>query len=265
MIIEQQSIKYLIDEKTRIAKIIASENAKGDIFIPRSINHKFINYEIKEISEGSFKNSQIKSITFVDDSEISSIPKNAFASTIEKLYISANIRELENGWCSQTPNLNIITVSPKNSYFRIYNNQILVGPNNKKELNYDTIYFAFRNIETITIPPKIKVINSYSFEFCKKIKNLIFTNESELNTICEFSFSNSTIESIIIPKSVTKIEHNAFYNCKNIKSFELDNKLLIKSNNKSTIEMKNSSKSLDFLIQCKSMICQFLICTKYQK
>ncbi|KAK8835371.1 hypothetical protein M9Y10_025136 [Tritrichomonas musculus] len=119
IIIKQNGIRYLVNGESHIAKIIASENAKGDIFIPRSINHKCINYEINEISKDSFKNSQIKSLTFAEDSNIISIPKNSFAfSTIEKLHISKNILRLENGWCSQTPNLKSITVSPKMPIFK---------------------------------------------------------------------------------------------------------------------------------------------------
>ena len=54
------------------------------------------------------------------------------------------------------------------------------------------------------------------------MKTAIFSNESELTTIGEDAFSNSSIEYIKIPKSVTIIGNCAFYNCKQIKSIEFN-------------------------------------------
>lgn len=69
-----QGINYKIFDKT--AKIVFSQDAEGDVFIPSSIIKDNYKYNINSISEGSFRNSKIISVKFTEDSFISSIPKN---------------------------------------------------------------------------------------------------------------------------------------------------------------------------------------------
>lgn len=81
-----QGINYKIFNKT--AKIVFSQDAEGDVFIPSSINADYNNYNSISISEGSFRNSKIISVKFADDSFIGTIPKNVFElSSIRSLHL----------------------------------------------------------------------------------------------------------------------------------------------------------------------------------
>lgn len=63
-------------------------------------------------------------------------------------------------------------------------------------------------------------ISKNSFLNTKTIKTIQFSADSEIQTIDENSFSNSSIESITIPESVTEIASNAFSNCMQLKHVE---------------------------------------------
>ena len=156
---------------------------------------------------------------------IKSIPKATLPfSTIQHLHLSDNIKELEIGWCYQTPDLTKITVSPHNKYLQSLNGQILIGKINEIDNAFNILYFASRDIESIEIPSTITIINSYSFENCKKIKTVQFSEKNNVQKIDKYAFSKSSIESLEIPKSVLIISDYAFYKCNNIKSIEIEEK-----------------------------------------
>ena len=71
------------------AKIVRSPDASGDVFIPRTIKHKFKQYVITRIDDEAFyQNSKIESLSFAHDSELVSIGKEVFYdSSLRRLSI----------------------------------------------------------------------------------------------------------------------------------------------------------------------------------
>ena len=85
---------------------------------------------------------------------------------------------------------------------------------------FDILVFCSRNAESATIPSSIKVIKSYAFEDCLKLKTIEFQPNSKLEIIEKCAFSNTTIENLFLPSSVKKICEKAFNYCKNL--FDID-------------------------------------------
>ena len=67
-----------------------------------TMNHKELYFS------NSFENNlAIKSISFPPSSRVYTIHADAFKnSNIEKIYLPAFLKELREGWCNETPNLN---------------------------------------------------------------------------------------------------------------------------------------------------------------
>lgn len=251
MLIDQQGVHFELNKKSFTARIIASKEAKGNVFIPFSVIDDFKEYIITNISEGAFKYSKIESLTIAEDSVISSIPGHVFEnSTIKDLHLPASIEKLEEFWCFSTPNLINVTISSDNQKFLIQEQKILLG---KTVENYDTFYFANRDIQTVFISSTIKRINSCCFQNCSKLKSIQFSNDSKLEMIGKYSFANSSFEYLKIPKSVSHIDDHAFFICKNIQLiiFDSDSNLsfmgqsAFESSSISTVTIPNKVKSIE--------------------
>lgn len=120
---------YSIDEQAQTASVALNNSPKENIIIPRSITHNFQEYIVTCISSESFRNSsQLKTLRFPPDSELLTIQENAFInSSIESLEIPSKLVELKDGWSQLMNNLNKITVSEDNQYFKLYNEKFILG------------------------------------------------------------------------------------------------------------------------------------------
>ena len=77
--INRNSIFFDLHYEDKTAYISGNSNANGDVFIPRSIQHKSHTFIIKGIKENSFNhNTHIKSVIFANDSEVTYIEKKCF-------------------------------------------------------------------------------------------------------------------------------------------------------------------------------------------
>ena len=68
----------------------------------------------------------------------------------------------------------------------IYNESILLY--HSKEGNETSIVFACRDIEKVTIPSNVKIIESSTFSECQKLNFIEFSPNSILVSICDHSF-----------------------------------------------------------------------------
>ena len=60
-------------------------------------------------------------------------------------------------------------------------------------------------IQNITISRSVRVIEKEAFRDCEELENVLFAENSQLETIEELAFSGSSLEKITIPNSVTTI------------------------------------------------------------
>ena len=75
----------------------------------------------------------------------------------------------------------------------------------------------FNNLEQITLPMSLEIIDFRSFENCSNLKEIIIDESSNLKEIQLEAFKNCTnLKSILIPENVTTIGEKAFENCCNL-------------------------------------------------
>ena len=121
--------------------------------------------------------------------------------------------EFDGHWCNATGNLTKVKISPKNKNLVFCEDKPLIGKSDIKSDVFDILYFERRDIEEVIIPPFIRIISPYAFNFGQKLTKIEFPGDSKLQIIGESAFSYYSITSILIPKSVTTISSYAFYNC----------------------------------------------------
>ena len=267
-----KNIIYALDNETKSAQVIGNEDANGNIFIQQFIEHKSRKFVVAKISQGSFKNSSmICSIILPVNSQIKTFEKDVFSnSTIESLIISSSVSQLDEGWCSNTPNLNRIVILPNNKNFMCVDSKMIIEKKAQHN-DYDILVFVRRDIRKVSIPSFIKQIGSYAFEntsikeiiipnnvtticksafnHCRQLQNVIFTKDSKLHKIEKDSFPDTIKDSIDFPinyKNQFKEERDIFISAIDKTSLdEVTNVLEIIDNSNDAIELMISNCSDD--------------------
>lgn len=98
-----------------------------------------------------------------------------------------------------------------------------------KVYNVTRIYestFKYSNITKVTVSASIKEIGCNAFYNCSQLESVVFEENSQLETICAYAFSNCTsLKMITIPANVKEIESFAFYNCYNLEKVTFEENL----------------------------------------
>lgn len=163
---------------------------------------------LKALQEFTFFSNKISGVTFEEGSQLKSIGKRAFQANLDS-----------NGTSTMTGSLNI-PPSVESVGFMAFKEAL----KNIDELNFGensqlkTIYsaaFASSHIKKVTIPKSVTTIEKTqsqgaAFESAG-IKELIFEEGSQLETIDNAVFSQNSISKVVIPKSVKTINSSAFY------------------------------------------------------
>ena len=211
--IEQENLKYALDDENKIANIIGCNSQKSFI-IPCYIIHNMQKYIVISICDDSFKNiREIKSIQFDPDSQLQIIGETVFSRTsIENISIPASVVQISDGAFYNCKKLRTISFS-SDSKLQIIEKQAFSGS----------------SIESISIPASVTQICKSAFYNCKKLKKIEIQPDSKLQKIEKFTFFGSSIETISIPASVTHICESAFSDCQKLRKIEIppDSKLQI--------------------------------------
>lgn len=209
MLFKENGLTFKIDPTSLTAEVIKSPEAKGNIFIPRSIMYQSQHYNVTSIQPKSFKdNNHIISIDFPEDSAIRKITNKAFLySSIERITIPASLDDLEEGWCDELKYLTHISISPGNKRYKFLNDDknIIIGKSDLNSGIYDTLVFARRDISKVFIPSFIKHISSSAFSYCR-IKIFEYDENSQLETIGKKVFHFSDIQNIFIPAKLKYVD-----------------------------------------------------------
>lgn len=213
---EIKNISYFDDQY-----IIEKLNKKSDtfdnlIFARKDIEKAVIPDFIKRIDSYAFNECKLlKKIECSEKSELKTIGEFAFTgAALERIVIPSGVVNFQEGWCCGTSKLTSIEIiQKKKKNIEFFNEKFIVKKSNKNNENFDILIFACRNIETATIPKYIRHIDSYSFNRCKLLKKIEFSEDSELKIIDKFAFSNSGLQKIVVPSGVVQINESAFYDC----------------------------------------------------
>lgn len=217
--------KAFMNERT-IETIKFSENSEiktigKNAFSYTLLENVSIPSSVTNICEFSFSNCfRLQTINFSENSELRIIENNSFAfSPIKSISIPSSIDRLKEGWCCGTINLTEINIFPNKNQNNIcfYNENYILGKLDNKSDKFNVLVFARRNIEHAEIPDFIKVIAPFAFHKCVNLKNISFSENSELERIDKSAFSFSSLESILIPLHVFKICESSFSSCFKLK------------------------------------------------
>lgn len=216
-------LSFELSENSLTAKVSISPKAKGDLIIPNFVEYNMRKYIVVSIKEDSFTGNQnIKSITLPENSSIKSIERQAFSnSSIESINIPTKCEELDEGCFLDTPKLTKISISPQNKAYKYLDTSHKLIQKNKG--NFNVLFFTFKDIKNVFIPPTITEIGPFSFYKCEKLKKVEFSNEHTLRKIDSCAFLSSSLEQITIPKCVIEISDYSFSDCSNLHSIDFEN------------------------------------------
>lgn len=176
--------------------------------------------------------SNLKSVKFPSDSNLKKIEKKAFVcSKLNSITLPASVEYLDDKCFILTPDLCEINVSPENKFFKLINGDYIVKESVKGSGVFDVIVIARRDLESITIPSCIKVINNSAFYNCKKLKDITFEPNSSLELIQDYVFCYFSAEKIVLPPSLKEVGVQSFFSNSSLKSAEfLGKSVQIKKN-----------------------------------
>lgn len=207
----------IFDKKSQLE--IISKNS----FCSTSITSFYVPKHTKVIGKKAFLDCRsLAKIAFDENPEIKKIEKNAFVNTaLSELTIPPSLTELDSCWCSYTPCLKSIVLSPQNPNFKCLQEQpkVIIGKSDANINVFDTIEFACRDITAVVIPSFIKVIKEFAFSDCASLSSVQFEENSSLTKIGKNAFSHTSIGSFVLPQHVKYIHKQAFMNCDKLESF----------------------------------------------
>ncbi|KAK8841497.1 hypothetical protein M9Y10_027116 [Tritrichomonas musculus] len=191
-------------------------------FACSDIKEAVIPPQVTRIKEYSFFNhDKLKTVRCSTNSELKCIEDYVFNfSSIESLSLPASV-ELIGDYCfSSISHLRSFEISPKNKFFKLLDGKYVVKESNRGSGVFDTIIFGRRDMESVSIPSHIKVINNYAFEYCN-IHTVTFESNSSLELVKYDAFNYIPgPERLVLPPSLKEIRDHSFSNIKNIKSIE---------------------------------------------
>ena len=93
---DSNGFKFKIDQTNRTASLFEVDENIEEVIIPRTVEHKSVEYLIKSISGTSLN---LKTLKFVNDSAVKTIYENAFQhlSKIEEIHFPDSLIELKEG------------------------------------------------------------------------------------------------------------------------------------------------------------------------
>lgn len=199
---------YVLNEKDKTASVIDHKCNVSSITIPRYITVNSSIYTVTSIADRSFIYSRIKSIHISEFSEIRSIGNDAFfESYIESIELPSQLIDFKEDWnngINFLKEIKVIENTEKN--IKLIDDKFLVGKSDRKSDTFDVLLLALRNINDATIPSYIKRIGTCAFQFCVNLNEIKIQKNSELQSIDNSAFYNSSIKCIEIPSSLIELK-----------------------------------------------------------
>ena len=249
---ENYSLKFIItDDELAECRVKCSTypTVETSISIPSTVTISGINYNVTSIANSAFYNSDY--ITSIEiPNTVTSIGTNAFndcdalsnvdlsnaltsigskafydcdaLSSIELPNALTSIGEYAFYSCSILSDIEIpASVTTIGNYAFYYctklggvtfaENSQLATIGNYAFAGNSSNYMQFTSIE---IPSSVTSIGNYAFQYCTKLANITFEENSQLASIGQYAFQNCTsLTNIELPSTLTSISGYAFYNC----------------------------------------------------
>lgn len=179
--------------------------SESNVTIPATIEHDGKEYTVTGIGERALRESKISRLEFDENSQIKTLGKDSlYCHSLEEVTLPPLLDKLERGWCNFTLKLNTIILPTGNTNFQIHDSALY-----SRDLDY--LYFVPRNAKAFEVISQVKIISSYCFEQCRRLKEITFQDESSLIRIDPWAFSHCGLKSITFPDSLVTISYDAFF------------------------------------------------------
>lgn len=204
---------YKLYEGNRAILSLAVKS-ESNVTIPATIDHDGEKYTVMGIGERALRESKISHLEFDEECKITTLGKDSlYCHSLEEVTLPPLLDKLERGWCNFTLKLNTIVLPSSNTNFQIYNNALY-------SRNLDILYFVPRNSRAFEVIQQTKIISSYCFEQCRRLKEVTFQEESCLVRIDPWAFSHCGLRSIQFPDSLVTISYDAFFQSRKLSQIE---------------------------------------------
>lgn len=218
--LEREGLNFQLNPEDLTASIIESPNASGSIVIPHHLRYHKQNYIITNIRSNAFYQNTIDTLRFAKNSEVTTFEDEAFQnSSISFLQIPPKLKVIESRSFFLLKNLTMFDVSPKNTLFSFYNNELLVGKSDENQSSFDILYFGCSDLKDVVIPSSIRIIKRYAFGESPDLESIDFEDDSQLEHIEGWVLCES-LKKLRIPKNLKSTEKDAFryaYNLTDVK------------------------------------------------
>ncbi|MCD8341880.1 MAG: leucine-rich repeat protein [Clostridiales bacterium] len=88
-------------------------------------------------------------------------------------------------------------------------------------------FYQYIALTNLTIPDSVTSIGNYAFYYCSSLTSLTFGADSQLTSIGSHAFYEAdSLVNVTLPEKLTSIGDNAFTNCDNLNSIELPDSLI---------------------------------------
>src|SRR5574344_1734588 len=237
-----QGITYTYDVASKTASVTGSDGTSTSATILSSITVGGISYNVTSIGKNAFSGcTRLASITIPRG--IVSIELKAFSrcTSLTSVNIPSTVASIADGAFRETTSLATLTVDAANADY-VVDGGVLFS----KDKTHLVCYPSALPATSYTVPPTVKVLNGYSFNYCSKLTTVTlpasvtsiggasFFYCSKLTTVTlpvgitsigDWAFGLTALTSVTIPEGITSIPYCAFYGCSALASVTLPNSL----------------------------------------
>ena len=215
--VEKDGVFYGLYTDYLTAEVISNPNGyTGDIVIAETVVYNDVNYNVTTISNGSFLNGNLSSITI--PKTIKTISGYAFRDSqgFNECKGPAVIKISNlSAWCSIDLDQHSIGYG-----YQLFLNGVeindLVVPNDVSVIN-EYAFYGCKSIKTVTIPGNVSSIGRAAFRWCDNLTSV--NMEDGVKTIGREAFrSCGALSSVTFPPNLVSIEKDAFNGCSSLAS-----------------------------------------------
>ena len=114
-----------------------------------------------------------------------------------------------------------------NVFSRATNLLEIILPETLTEISHNA-FDGCKGLESITIPASVKIIDTSAFRYCSNLSEIIFAQDSQLESISNSAFSGcESLKEFYLPDSIKEVRYNAFNGCTMLESFYVGEKSLL--------------------------------------
>lgn len=201
-----------------------------------SVKQVIIAASVTKIGDLAFRHSQIPSITFADNSQLTSIGASAFQDCqgLTEFTIPANVETIGSNAITYNNNLTTINVAA-NSKLKTISQNTFSNNKNLKNFNFlgsceletigDNAFIDLPALASFELPASCTSVGRNAFKGDNALTTFTFKDGSKLENIGQASFADCGLTSLTLPSGVKTIAQEAFRGCTALQEITLSSSI----------------------------------------